>query len=86
MFDLQIEQTQRELNDPSAQPKEDKILWAVNTFGETLASVFITPLPVLKFLDKLGFKELKQLSKSVDIMRESMLEMIHVRHRPVYCV
>lgn len=26
----------------------DRVLWAVNTFGEVLAQVFITPLPVLK--------------------------------------
>jgi hypothetical protein len=77
---VQVEQTQRELKDPNAESKEDKILWAVNTFGETLASVFITPLPVLKFLDKLGFNELKQLSKSVSIMRESMLKVIYVRY------
>jgi hypothetical protein len=76
---MQVEQTQMELQDPNAQSKEDKILWAVNTFGETLASVFITPLPILKFLDKLGFKELRMLSKSVSIMRESMLKMIYVR-------
>lgn len=77
---VQVEQTQRELKEPSALSKQDEILWAVNTFGETLASVFVTPLPVLKFLDKLGFKELKLLSKSVRIMRESMLEMIYVRN------
>lgn len=59
--------------------QQDRLLWAVNTFGEVLADVFITPLPLLKVMEKLGFTELKRLSEASAVMRESMLDVIAVR-------
>lgn len=51
------------------------------------SQVFITPLPMLRFMEKLGDPTLKTLTKAVDTMRDSMLEVIHVSppldtHRP----
>lgn len=59
--------------------KEDSLLWAVNTFGRILAQVFITPLPMLKFMERLGDPRLKTLTKAVNTMRDSMLEVIQGR-------
>ena len=41
--------------------------------------VFITPYPVLRFMERLGDPTLKTLTKAVDTMRASMLGVIHVR-------
>jgi hypothetical protein len=83
----QVEQTRKDFAEvgTTKESVQDKLLWAVNTFGEVLASVFITPLPLLKVLDKLGFQELKKLTQAVDIMRDSMLDVIAVR-RVALCV
>lgn len=49
-----------------------------------LLQVFITPFGVLQFLDSLGDPTLKTLTKAVDTMRASMLDVIHVRaHSPL---
>lgn len=42
--------------------------------------VFITPLPVLRFMERLGDPTLKTLKCAVDTMRASMLDVIHVRN------
>lgn len=42
------------------------------------AQVFITPFGVLQFMDRLGDPTLKTLTKAVDTMRASMLDVIHV--------
>ncbi|KXZ42915.1 hypothetical protein GPECTOR_111g248 [Gonium pectorale] len=46
----QVEQVRRDLRGAAGDSTQltDRVLWAVNTFGEVLAQVFITPLPVLK--------------------------------------
>lgn len=41
-----------------------------------MPQVFITPLGVLRFMDKLGDPTLKTLAKAVDTMRNSMLGVI----------
>lgn len=56
-----------------------RLLWAVNTFGEVLAQVFITPLPLLRAAERLGFPQLALLQRSVDTMRASMLDVIAQR-------
>jgi len=71
-------QTRRELAGEQAQ-KEDQLLWAVNTFGSILAQVFITPLPMLRFMERLGDPTLKTLIHAVNTMRGSMLGVIHRR-------
>jgi hypothetical protein len=64
---------------PSADgSQEDCLLWAVNAFGEVLAELFITPMPLLRFMDMLGFQHLKRLSKASEVMRASMLDVISV--------
>ena len=40
--------------------------------------MFITPLPMLRFMERLGDPTLKTLSTAVDTMRDSMLGVIHV--------
>jgi len=42
--------------------------------------VFITPFPVLRFMERLGDPTLKTLKCAVDTMRASMLDVIHVRN------
>lgn len=47
---------------------------------QVLARVFITPLPVLRLLERLGVsRELKLLQEAVATMRDSLLGVIHVR-------
>ncbi|GFR44797.1 hypothetical protein Agub_g6132, partial [Astrephomene gubernaculifera] len=58
---------------------QDRVLWAVNTFGQVLADVFITPLPLLKLLDRLGAPQLRQLAEAVRVMRGEMLGVIQER-------
>lgn len=61
---------------------EDRLLWAVNTFGQILADIFITPMPLLRVLDRLGLPHLRQLEEAVDTMRSSMLAVIEVGQLP----
>lgn len=57
-----------------------------------LARVFITPMPVLRLLERLGVtRELKLLQEAVATMRASLLGVIHVRahqilQEAVWCV
>lgn len=42
-----------------AQPSEsdqDRLLWAVNAFGQVLGEVFITPMPLLRLMDAVGLR------------------------------
>lgn len=76
----QVQQVKRDLQGAAdSSVLHDRVLWAVNTFGEVLAQVFITPLPVLKFLDRLGLPHLKQLHAAVGVMRAAMLDVIAQR-------
>ena len=48
--------------------------------AQVLARVFITPMPVLRLLERLGVsRELKLLQEAVATMRDSLLGVIHVR-------
>ncbi|KAG2490073.1 hypothetical protein HYH03_011538 [Edaphochlamys debaryana] len=77
----QVEQARRDLAGAASDPAllQDRVLWAVNTFGEVLAQIFITPLPLLKALDRLGLPHLKRLDEAVTVMRASMLDVIQER-------
>lgn len=57
----------------------DRLLIAVNDFGEILAEVFVTPVQVLKVLNRLGYPKLKKLDGAVETMREIMLNVINER-------
>ncbi|GMH33024.1 hypothetical protein BSKO_00858 [Bryopsis sp. KO-2023] len=57
----------------------DRLLIAVNDFGEILAEVFITPIKVLKVLNKLGYPKLRKLDGAVATMRDIMLNVINER-------
>ncbi|PNW87838.1 hypothetical protein CHLRE_01g003850v5 [Chlamydomonas reinhardtii] len=79
-----VEQVQRDLagataGDGRSGVLQDRVLWAVNTFGEVLAQVFITPLPLLKAMDRLGAPHLRQLGEAVSVMRAAMLDVIAER-------
>ena len=51
---------------------------------QVLARVFITPMPVLRLLERLGVsRELKLLQEAVATMRDSLLGVIHVRAQTV---
>ena len=51
---------------------------------QVLARVFITPMPVLRLLERLGVsRELKLLQEAVATMRGSLLGVIHVRARRI---
>ncbi|KAG2435417.1 hypothetical protein HYH02_011918 [Chlamydomonas schloesseri] len=63
----------------SAAVLQDRVLWAVNTFGEVLAQVFITPLPLLQAMERLGLPHLRQLGEAVGVMRAAMLDVIAER-------
>lgn len=41
---------------PPSASDQDRLLWAVNAFGQVLGQVFITPMPLLRLMDKLGFR------------------------------
>ena len=48
--------------------------------AQVLARVFITPMPVLRALERLGVsRELRLLQEAVATMRASLLGVIHVR-------
>ena len=47
--------------------------------------VFITPLPMLRFMERLGDPTLRTLTRAVDTLRGSMLDVIHVRCWPPVC-
>jgi len=64
-----------------ASQAPDRLLWAVNTFGEVLAQVFITPLPLLRALHLLGAPHLRNLDEAVNVMRTSMLGVIQERRQ-----
>ena len=50
--------------------------------AQVLARVFITPMPMLRLLERLGVsRELKLLQEAVATMRGSLLGVIHVRAR-----
>eukprot|EP00798_Chlamydomonas_sp_ICE-L_P021012 gene21012-27872_t len=70
-----------DLSNNGEEETTDKMLWAVNAFGEMLAKIFITPLPILKAMDILGFQELKTLNLAVSTMRDSMLGVIAHRRQ-----
>ncbi|GLC47259.1 hypothetical protein PLESTB_001835900 [Pleodorina starrii] len=77
----QVEQVSRDLGGSAADPRllPDRVLWAVNTFGQVLADIFITPLPLLRLLDALGLPHLRRLDEAVGVMRAAMLEVIQER-------
>ncbi|EFJ41317.1 cytochrome P450 [Volvox carteri f. nagariensis] len=77
----QVEQVRRDLAGAAGDSGllQDQVLWAVNTFGEVLAQIFITPLPLLRVLDRLGLPHLRRLDEAVSIMRRAMLDVIQER-------
>eukprot|EP00884_Botryococcus_braunii_P015417 jgi/Botrbrau1/2559/Bobra.0079s0045.1 len=83
-FSHDFEQTERIRRDMAGRASDtaensDRLLWAVNTFGEVLAEVFITPFALLRLMDRLGFRQLRLLDEAVEVMRENMLEVIQKR-------
>ncbi|GIL57873.1 hypothetical protein Vafri_13130 [Volvox africanus] len=80
----QVEQVRRDIIGSAGDSRllQDRVLWAVNTFGEVLAEIFITPLPLLRFLDRIGFPHLRRLDEAVRIMRQAMLDVVQVRFPP----
>lgn len=67
-----------------AQPSEsdqDRLLWAVNAFGQVLGEVFITPMPLLRLMDAVGLRQLRTLREAVGVMRSSMLGVIAERRQ-----
>lgn len=68
-------------NDKSLET--DRLLHAVNVFGDILGEVFITPLRILQFLDKLGYRKLQHLHGAIDTIKESMLKIIADRRKEI---
>ena len=68
-------------NDKSLET--DRLLHAVNVFGDILGEVFITPLRILQFLDKLGYRKLQHLRGAIDTIKESMLKIIADRRKEI---
>ncbi|PRW33565.1 cytochrome P450 [Chlorella sorokiniana] len=64
---------------PPSASDQDRLLWAVNAFGQILGEVFITPMPLLRLMDKLGFRQLRTLREALEVMRHSMLGVIAQR-------
>ncbi|KAL4419812.1 hypothetical protein ABPG75_006910 [Micractinium tetrahymenae] len=64
---------------PPSASDQDRLLWAVNAFGQVLSEVFITPMPMLRVMDALGFKQLQTLREACEVMRQSMLDVIAER-------
>ncbi|GIL78304.1 hypothetical protein Vretifemale_7752 [Volvox reticuliferus] len=77
----QVEQVRRDIIGSAGDSRllQDRVLWAVNTFGEVLAEIFITPLPLLRILDRVGFPQLRRLDEAVSIMRQAMLDVVQER-------
>ena len=59
----------------------DRLLWAVNTFGDVIAEMFVTPKKILEFLYAIGFPKLMLLTKAVDTMRDCLLKVIAERRQ-----
>eukprot|EP00803_Ostreobium_quekettii_P009904 evm.model.scf_51.15 EVM.evm.TU.scf_51.15 scf_51:142967-148763(-) len=59
----------------------DRLLWAVNTFGDVLGEMFITPKKILDFLYAIKFPRLVTLTEAIDTMRDSMLAIISERRK-----
>ena len=47
-----------------------------------LSQVFITPMPLLRFMAACGMPHLKNLDEAVNIMRAAMLDVIQVSTMP----
>eukprot|EP00951_Prasinocladus_malaysianus_P025755 scaffold226688_cov44-Prasinocladus_malaysianus.AAC.3 len=66
--------TESELDSPHKGADDimlsDRLLLAVNTFGEVMAQVFVTPMPLLKLMDRVGLPQLKELKWSLDVIQE----------------
>mmetsp|Transcript_33372 Transcript_33372/g.86576 ORF Transcript_33372/g.86576 Transcript_33372/m.86576 type:complete len:592 (+) Transcript_33372:398-2173(+) len=79
----QVDQIESELKAAGARPGrgQDKLLDAVNRFGEVMADVFITPMPLLKAMDRVGLPALRDLRGSLDVIRAVMLDIIRERRR-----
>ncbi|GLI63266.1 hypothetical protein VaNZ11_006170 [Volvox africanus] len=77
----QVERVRRDIIGSAGDSRvlQDRLLWAVNTFGEVLAEIFITPLPLLRILDWVGFPHLRRLDEAVSIMRQTMLDVVQER-------
>eukprot|EP00887_Chlorella_sp_A99_P004562 scaffold84.g4562.t1 len=84
----QCDQIARDLEGTAvpAASDQDRLLWAVNAFGQVLAEVFITPMPLLRLMDALGFKQLRTLHEAMGVMRDSMLGVIAERRRELAAV
>ncbi|KAF6262648.1 cytochrome P450 [Scenedesmus sp. NREL 46B-D3] len=83
-FSHDFKQVQRIADDLSGAAGDstqatDRLLWAVNAFGESLAEVFITPMPLLRLAHALGLPHLRNLDEAVGIMRGAMLGVIQER-------
>lgn len=66
---------------PPSASDQDRLLWAVNAFGQVLSEVFITPMPLLRLMDALGFRQLQTLRDACEVMQHSMLGVIAERRR-----
>ncbi|WIA42697.1 hypothetical protein OEZ86_008649 [Tetradesmus obliquus] len=83
-FSHDFKQVQRIADDLSGAAGDstqatDRLLWAVNTFGESLAEVFITPMPLLRAGHAMGLPHLRNLDEAVSVMRGAMLDVIQER-------
>ena len=69
----------RELQGRKDRRPDDALLQAVNEFGEVMSEVFVTPMPILKLMDRLGMPQLRTLEQSVGVIRETMLGIVSER-------
>jgi len=78
----ETEQIRRDLaGQANTNEQTDRLLWAVNTFGDVIAEMFVTPKKILEFLYAIGFPKLMLLTKAVDTMRDCLLKVIAERRQ-----
>ena len=59
--------------------EESTLVHAVNRFGEALAEVFVTPMPVLKALELVGYPSITKLRQSLATIHSEMRTIIEGR-------
>lgn len=78
----ETEQIKRDLAGQANSDEEtDRLLWAVNTFGDVIAKMFVTPKRILQLLHAIGFPKLMLLTEAVETMRECLLKVIADRRQ-----
>lgn len=78
----QTQATGREIRG-EAKKTPSSLVDAVNDFGESMARVFITPMPVLQALERVGWKGVKNLKSSWGEMKGAMRPIIEKRREDV---